>query len=132
MQFARSIYALYNSYRMEGIFHCLFTQLQPNDTLLLGNPGYTVYESCAQLLGAQATCFDYDQAGQPRLEAIDPHQARAAKLLVCCTPNNPTARVLTPTSLDKLVRFAVHYDLYVVLDRVYAEISFAEDNALEH
>lgn len=115
----------------EGIFHCLFTCLQRGDTLLLGNPGYAVYKSCAQLLGAHVAYFEYDQAGQPRLESIDPQQARKARLIVCCTPNNPTAQALTPASLDRLIRFAEQYDLYVVLDRAYAEISYVEEHFAE-
>ena len=108
----------------EGIFYSLFTLLKPGDSVLMPNPCYTVYQSCAELVGANIELFDCDAEGQPDLTTITDQQLASAKLLVLCTPNNPTGTAITDNTLDRVIVFAEQHDLQVIIDRAYAEIAF--------
>lgn len=108
----------------EGIFHSLFACLKPGEAVLMPDPSYTVYQSTARLLGARVELFACDPSGQPRLESIRAEQLQGARALVICSPSNPTGVALSPAKLAEVLDFAERHDLYVVIDRAYAEIAF--------
>lgn len=110
----------------EGIFHLLGSLLRPGDTLLLPDPCYAVYRSCAQRLGATVEYIHCDADGQPDCDAITPAQLARAKLMVACSPDNPTGTVLGEQTLARLLDFTARAGLPLLLDRAYAEIGPAQ------
>src|SRR5258708_29672940 len=46
-------------------------------------------------------------------------------MLIFNSPNNPTGTVFHPSVLEKLAALAVHHDLWVLSDEIYARILFA-------
>ena len=57
-------------------------------------------------------------------DAIDPEDAKKAKLMVVSYPNNPTAAAAPDWWYDKLVAFAKKYDIIVLHDNAYSELAF--------
>lgn len=108
----------------EGIFYSLFACLKAGDAVLMPNPSYTIYQSCARLIGARVELFPCDEAGQPDLSSITGEQLLRARLLVICSPGNPTGVSITNNSIREILEFAERHDLWVVVDRAYAEIDF--------
>jgi LL-diaminopimelate aminotransferase len=61
----------------------------------------------------------------PRLHDIPASVARRAKILFLNYPNNPTAGVVRDqTFFDEVVKFAKKYELLVIYDNAYSEITF--------
>ncbi|WP_392435836.1 pyridoxal phosphate-dependent aminotransferase (plasmid) [Yersinia sp. HM-2024] len=108
----------------EGIFYSLLSCLNPGEAVLMPDPSYTVYQSSARLIGARVELFSCDQSGQPELASIRPEQLQGARMLVICSPGNPTGVELSPEKLKEVLDFAEQHDLWVVIDRAYAEITF--------
>lgn len=106
----------------EGLFHALFTLLAPGDAVLLPNPGVPAYAACAHAIGARVEWFDCDAEGLPDVDALRTRQLRRAKVLVVCSPGNPTGVLVARRALQRLVDFAAEHDLVLLLDRAYAEI----------
>src|SRR5258708_31799067 len=46
-------------------------------------------------------------------------------MLIFNSPNNPTGTVFHPSVLEKLAALAVHHDLWVLSDEIYARILFS-------
>lgn len=108
----------------EGIFYSLLSCLNPGEAVLMPDPSYTVYQSSARLIGARVELFSCDQSGQPELASIRPEQLQGARMLVICSPGNPTGVELSPEKLKEILDFAEQHELWVVIDRAYAEIVF--------
>lgn len=108
----------------EGIFLALLAFVKPGETLLLPDPSYSVYQACALQRGVRVEYFPCDASGQPDVRQITATQLRNARLLVLCSPNNPTGVVVTEQTLQRTVRFARQHHLKVVLDRAYVELDF--------
>lgn len=108
----------------EGIFYSLLSCLNPGEAVLMADPSYTVYQSSALLIRARVELFSCDQLGQPDLASIRPEQLLGARMLVICSPGNPTGVELSPEKLKEVLDFAEQHDLWVVIDRAYAEIVF--------
>ncbi len=130
----------------EGIFHLSMLSLQPGDVALIPDPGYVTYTRGALFAGAQPVYFPLlaERGYLPDLETIPDEAACRARLLWLNYPNNPTGGVANLDFFQNAVDFARRYDLLVVHDAAYAQVTFdgyrapsileipgAQDTALE-
>ncbi len=109
----------------EGIAKFMFAHLNPGDTLLLCTPCYPAYLGVAALTQARTIEVPLLEKNRflPDLSAIPAEDARRAKVICINFPNNPTGGVETPALYDDLLRFARDYDLFVVSDIAYCDLS---------
>jgi len=109
----------------EGIAKFMSAHLNPGDTLLLATPCYPAYLGAAAL--TQARVVEVPLLAKngflPDLSAIPTEDARRAKILSVNFPNNPTGAVETPEFYNDLLRFARDYDLFVLSDIAYCDLS---------
>lgn len=106
----------------EGILFALMAVLGKGDVLLLPDPSYPVYAHTAALLGAEVVRIPTDEAGQPRLSTLDPATLSRAKVLVLCSPANPTGQLMTRQTLTRAIALAQQHGLHILVDRAYAEV----------
>ena len=60
----------------------------------------------------------------PDLDEISEEEARRAKVLFIGYPNNPTAAVIEDDFFERVVAFAKQYDIAVVHDNAYSELTY--------
>ncbi len=68
--------------------------LEPGDQVLLPAPGFGEYAREAQLQGATPCFVAHDE-----LLSVPDDQLRSSRVVVCCTPNNPTGELTTRADL---------------------------------
>jgi LL-diaminopimelate aminotransferase len=109
----------------EGIAKFLFAHLNPGDTLLLCTPCYPAYLGVASLVQSRMIEVPLVPARGflPDLSSIPSDDARKAKVICMNFPNNPTGAVETPEFYHELLRFAREFDLFVVSDIAYCDLS---------
>lgn len=109
----------------EGIAKFMFAHLNPGDTLLLCTPCYPAYLGVAALTQSRMVEVPLLEKNRflPDLSAITTDDARRAKIICVNFPNNPTGGTETPEFYDDLLRFARDYDLFVVSDIAYCDLS---------
>ena len=120
---AREAMALVGS--KEGIFKFFLAHFNPGDTLLLCTPCYPAYLGQAAI--AQVRKVEVPLLARnrfvPDLAAIPVEEARRAKAIAVNFPNNPTGATEAPGFYADLLRFAREYDLFVISDIAYCDIS---------
>ena len=120
---AREALALVGS--KEGIFKFFLAHFNPGDTLLLCTPCYPAYLGQAAI--AQIRRVEVPLLAKhrwlPDLSAIPVDEARRAKAIAVNFPNNPTAGTETAAFYQDLLRFAREYDLFVISDIAYCDLS---------
>lgn len=102
--------------------HNVFTTLcDPDDEVIIPAPYWVSYAELVKLAGAKPVIV-------PTLEADDfklkPAQLRAAltanaKMLLICSPSNPTGGMYSPAELGELADVAIERDLTIVADEIY-------------
>lgn len=98
------------------------TFADPGDTILTTYPTYILYETLAQLHGAQIEKVDLDAAfGLP--EAFF---ARPARMCFLPRPNSPTGVCAPRAAVERLCR---DFDGIVVIDEAY--VDFADDHCMD-
>jgi LL-diaminopimelate aminotransferase len=109
----------------EGISKFFLAHFDPGDTLLLCTPCYPAYLGQAAI--AQARVVEVplvpSRGMLPDLSAIPTDEARRAKVISINFPNNPTAAIETAAFYQDLLRFARDFDLFVISDIAYCDLS---------
>ena len=110
----------------EGLSHIVWAYVDPGDIVLIPDPAYPVYKTHTLLAGGVPYTLPLlaENDFLPDLEAIPPDVANKAKLLFLNYPNNPTAAAATLEFFEHAVAFARKYDLLIVHDAAYTEVTF--------
>ncbi len=100
----------------------LMVTLSPGDRLLIPEPTFTLYDLTGKMLGAEVVnCrLHPEDFSLPLTEILQASRAPRAKLLVLCTPNNPTGNSFSIRHLQTLLEA---FPGLVVIDEAYHEFS---------
>jgi len=109
------------------IFYTILTVLKPRDEVIYPNPGFPIYESMINFVGAipvpiplrEENDFNFDIDEFKKL--ITPN----TKLIILNSPQNPTGGVLSKEILQEIANIVLQRDDIVVLsDEVYSRILY--------
>ena len=110
----------------EGVGHTPLAFVDPGDYVLIPDPAYPVYESGTYFAGGIPYFMPLlaENGFMPDLDAIPRDIAKKAKLMFINYPNNPTAAICDDAFYGKVVDFAKEYNIIVVHDAAYADVTF--------
>lgn len=110
----------------EAVAAALLSFLEKGDEVLVPDPGYIPYVSLVKLaegvpvavpLSAEDNyCYHVDRLEQ----LVTPR----TKLLILCSPGNPTGTMMSREALEDLSRFCQKHDLLVLADEAYEQIIY--------
>ena len=87
----------------EVIDMVLRTFVTAGDEVVISVPTFSLYEARARLAGAEVRLIDLDARLHFDLDALHAALGERTKLLILCTPNNPTGSTLLPRELAALL-----------------------------
>ena len=111
----------------EAILLGLFSCLDPDDELIMVEPGYANYISFAKTARVKVknvTSRIEDGFALPSVEAFEEAIGPKTKAILLCNPSNPTGYVYTPEELQKIKEIVVKHDLFLFSDEVYREFRY--------
>ncbi|MFH1568602.1 MAG: aminotransferase class I/II-fold pyridoxal phosphate-dependent enzyme [Gemmatimonadota bacterium] len=100
--------------------------LEAGEEVLLPDPGWPNYSMAVPILHGRSVYYHLRPEDQFR---PDPAQIESlitprTKVLLLCSPSNPTGQVLDAAMTAELLELARRHDLYVVADEIYSDIIF--------
>jgi aspartate aminotransferase len=104
----------------------LLACVEPGDEVIYPDPGYPVYGSLVNFLGAVPVPVRLREERNFRMD-LNELQALVTprtRLLILNTPQNPTGGVLTRDDVEFVAKLAVEHDLLVVADEIYSQIVY--------
>lgn len=110
----------------EGVGHLGLALLDPDDTILVPDPCYPVFEAGAKIADAKLEYYPLvaEHNYLPYVAGIDPEVADRAKYMIVSLPANPVGSVGTPEVYEEIIAFAREHDLLIVHDNAYSDIVF--------
>lgn len=111
----------------EAIVMSLFIVANPGDEILIFEPFYSNYASCARLCNVKLVPVPTSIKNGfhlPKKEQIKKLITKKTKAILFCSPNNPTGTVYTKQELQLLVSLAKENGLFLISDEVYREFVF--------
>jgi aminotransferase len=102
--------------------------LDPGDEVIVIEPSFVSYAPLVSLAGGKPVAV---QATEEYDFKIQTHQlekviTERTKAIMLCSPNNPTGTMLNEKELTEFAAFVEKYDLLVLSDEIYAELSYDE------
>jgi len=112
-----------------GIPYTVITYVNPGEEVIYPSPGFPIYESMVTFMGAKPVPLPLQEergfAFAPRdLEALVTEQT---KLIILCTPSNPTGGVLSRDTLEgvaDVIRRKCRPDVRIYSDEIYEQITY--------
>ena len=92
----------------------------PGDEILFSWRSFEAYPSLAVVAGSTAVTVPNDPAGGHDLDAMADAVTDRTRMIIVCTPNNPTGPIVTQAAFDAFLA-RVPRDVLIVLDEAYAE-----------
>ena len=110
----------------EGIDIALRAMLDPGDEVLIPQPCYVSYLPCTVLADGVPVTIPLQEKNEFKLTAEELEAAITpkTKVLIMPFPNNPTGSIMTKEELEPIVEVVKKYDLFVISDEIYSELSY--------
>ena len=108
------------------IFFSILALAEEGDEVIYPNPGFPIYESMINYVGAKPVPIRLREEMDFRLD-IDEFARLIndrTKLIILISPQNPTGGVLTKTDIDDIARAIGDRNIVVLTDEIYSRLIF--------
>jgi aspartate/methionine/tyrosine aminotransferase len=104
----------------------LLAIIEPGDEVIVPDPGYPIYRSLVNFIGATPVSAPIRQENDFRLdvEELRGLVTPRTKLIIVNTPANPTGGVLTRGDCESIAQLAIEHNLVVLSDEIYGRITY--------
>jgi aspartate/methionine/tyrosine aminotransferase len=96
------------------------------DEVLLPDPGFPIYQSVVEYVGARPVSIPLLEERQFRFDpqALRDRVTDRTRLIILNSPQNPTGGVLTRADLEAVAEVARERDLWVLADEIYSRLLY--------
>ena len=111
----------------EAIDVALRACINPGDEVIILEPNYVCYEPDIIMAGGIPVKIKLKNENEFRLtpEELEAVITPKSKILLMNYPNNPTGAIMTKEDLEKIVPVIKKYDLLVISDEIYSELTYS-------
>jgi len=102
-----------------GLMLTMFATLNPGDEVLFLDPYFVMYKHLPKLCAATPVPVDSYPDFRLHLDRLEAAVTPRTKMLILCSPANPTGITLTAEELQLAADFAKRHNLLVISDEIY-------------
>lgn len=97
----------------------------PGDECIVQTPGYDPFERAIKSHGARMVCNPLKlSGGRYEIDFEDlSEKAKTAKLMIFCSPHNPTGRVWTKAELARVAEICISNQVLLVVDEIHKDLA---------
>ncbi|CAJ1349714.1 unnamed protein product [Effrenium voratum] len=108
------------------IFHTIAALCEEGDEVIYPDPGFPAYETLIEWSGATPVPLRLEEGTGFRFRHDELRRLASprTKLIILCSPGNPTGGVLTSEDLDCAAEVARSCDSWVLSDEIYSRLTF--------
>ena len=108
------------------MFFSILALVNEGEEVIYPNPGFPIYESVINFVGAKAVPIQLREENDFRLDAEELKKlvTNQTKLIIINSPQNPTGGILTYDDLKAIADIALSRDIMVLADEIYSRIIY--------
>ncbi|WP_410050310.1 pyridoxal phosphate-dependent aminotransferase [Actinomadura sp. HBU206391] len=112
----------------QAVYEAFAALLDPGDEVLLPAPYWTTYPESIKLAGGVPVEVLTDETSGylVSVEQLEAARTGRTKVLLLCSPSNPTGGVYTRDQVEAIGRWAAEHDLWVVTDEIYEHLVYGD------
>ncbi len=113
------------------MFYTILALAEEGDEVIYPNPGFPIYESMINFVGATPVPIPLREENEFRLDLAELRQlvTPRTKLLILNSPQNPTGSVLSRDDLAAIADLALERDFAILSDEVYSRVLYEGEHA---
>jgi aspartate aminotransferase len=110
----------------QSLFEAALALVEPGVDVLIPEPAWVSYVPMAELAGGRTipVALDPDDNFRITRAALEAAATPQSRIIVVCSPCNPTGRVFTADEREAIAGFARDHDLLVFTDEMYEKILY--------
>jgi aspartate aminotransferase len=110
----------------QSVYQSFASILDPGDEVLLPSPYWTTYPECIKLAGGVSVevFADESQNYLVSVEQLEKALTPKTKVLLFCSPSNPTGSVYSPDQVKAIGQWAYNKGLWVITDEIYEHLLY--------
>ena len=110
----------------QAVYNTFAALLDPGDEVLLPAPYWTTYPEAIKLAGGTPVevFAGEDQGYLVTVEQLEAARTENTKVLLFCSPSNPTGAVYDREQIEAIGRWAVEHGIWVVTDEIYEHLTY--------
>ena len=110
----------------QAVFQAFASVVDPGDEVLLPAPYWTTYPEVVALAGGTTVevFAGADQGYKVTVEQLEEARTERTKVLLLCSPSNPTGAVYTPAELTAIGEWALEHGIWVITDEIYEHLLY--------
>jgi aspartate/methionine/tyrosine aminotransferase len=110
----------------QAVYEAFATLLDPGDEVVLPAPYWTTYPESIRLAGGVPVVVETDTASGylATVEQLEAARTARTKVLLFCSPSNPTGAVYPPEAVEAIGRWAVEHGIWVLTDEIYEHLRY--------
>jgi aspartate/methionine/tyrosine aminotransferase len=115
----------------QAVSHAFSVLLDPGDEVIVPSPYWTTYPECIHLAGGKMVEVFADESSNylVTIEQLQKALTPKTKVLLFCSPSNPTGAVYSPAEVEKIGKWALANNIWVVADEIYEHLLYDEAKA---
>lgn len=112
----------------QAVFQAFASILDPGDEALLPTPYWTTYPEVIKLAGGVTVPVfaGADQNYKVTVEQLEAASTEKTKLLLHCSPSNPTGAVYTPAEARAIGEWALEHGIWIITDEIYEHLLYED------
>jgi aspartate/methionine/tyrosine aminotransferase len=112
----------------QAVYQAFATLLDPGDEVLLPAPYWTTYPEAVKLAGGVPVdvVTDESQGYRVTVEQLEAARTDRTKVLLWCSPSNPTGAVASPDEVRAIGEWALEHGIWVVADEIYEHLVYGD------
>jgi len=110
----------------QAVYQAFATLLNAGDEVLLPSPYWTTYPECIKLAGGLpvAVFADESQNYLVSVEQLEAARTPKTKVLLFCSPSNPTGSVYSPDQVKAIGEWALKHEIWIISDEIYEHLLY--------
>ena len=116
----------------QGVCNTVLALVNPGDDVIIPAPYWVSYPQMVKLAGGNPVSIlaGFEQDFKITPEQLEAAITQATKMIILCSPSNPTGSVYSQDELDALAKVVLsHEDLFVLSDEIYEHINYIGKHA---
>jgi aspartate/methionine/tyrosine aminotransferase len=112
----------------QAVYEAFAALVDPGDEVLLPAPYWTTYPEAVKLAGGVPVdvVTTEDQGYRVTVEQLEAARTERTKVLLWCSPSNPTGAVASPAEVEAIGRWALEHGIWVVADEIYEHLVYGD------
>lgn len=108
------------------MFFTIMALAEPGDEVIYPNPGFPIYESVINFVGAKPVPIRLSEEREFRVDVAELRSkvTPRTKMIIINSPQNPCGSMLSVEDLQAIAEIAIEHDVMVLSDEIYSRLVY--------